>query len=64
MRTYFEDLSADIFRTGTYASHLAAMKPWMEAIGFKVGPVQPPIRAIPPERAEELVAHLKKIGVA
>jgi hypothetical protein len=40
------------------------MKPWMEAIGFPVGGVLPPVRELPAERREWLVDQLKKLGVA
>lgn len=63
-RVFFEDLATDMARTGTYASHIAMMKPWMEAIGFPVGPVLPPVRSLPAERREWLVDQLKKLGVA
>lgn len=63
-RVFFEDLATDMARTGTYASHIAMMKPWMEAIGFPVGPVLPPVRGLPAERREWLVDQLKKLGVA
>lgn len=64
VRNFFEDLTADMARSGTYASHIAMMKPWMEAIGFPVGGVLPPVRELPPERREWLVGELRKLGVA
>lgn len=64
VRDFFNELAAAMAKTGTYASHLAMMKPWMEAIGVKVGPVLPPVRPVAAERAEWLVSKLKELGVA
>ncbi|MEC9341049.1 MAG: dihydrodipicolinate synthase family protein [Pseudomonadota bacterium] len=64
IRHFFEDLAADMARTGTYASHIALMKPWMEAIGFPVGPVLPPVREADPQRKAWLVDQLQQLGVA
>jgi len=61
---FFEDLATDMARTGTYASHIAMMKPWRDAIGFPVGPVLPPVRSLPAERREWLVDQLKTLGIA
>lgn len=65
VRQYYEDLFLwEIARTATYASALGAMKAWYKAIGLKAGPITPPVRNLAPERAEEIAAHLRKIGVA
>jgi 4-hydroxy-tetrahydrodipicolinate synthase len=64
VRVFFEDLAADMARTGTYASHIGMMKPWMGALGFPVGDVMPPVRGLAPERAEWLVGRLRELGVA
>ena len=64
VRIFFEDLVADMARSGTYASHIAMMKPWMNAIGFPVGGVVPPVRELPRERQEWLVGRLHELGVA
>lgn len=63
-RGYFDELAANMARTGTYANHLSMMKPWMEAIGIQAGPVRPPVRAVDPQRAEAVVSKLKELGVA
>lgn len=64
IRQYYEDLFIwDIARTATYASALAAMKVWYEAIGLKSGPILPPVDPVPPDRAAEIKAHLQSLGV-
>ncbi|WP_211662064.1 dihydrodipicolinate synthase family protein [Neomoorella glycerini] len=62
------DLYDDVFlweivKTATYASALAMMKTWYEAIGLKAGPMLPPVRDVAPERKEWLRARLKELGV-
>lgn len=51
-------------RTGTSASCIAMMKPWMDAIGFPVRPVLSPVRSLSAERREWLVDQLKTLGIA
>ena len=65
VRQYYEDLFIwNIARTATYASALAAMKSWYEAIGLKAGPILPPVKNVAPARAAEIAEHLIKLGVA
>lgn len=65
VREYYEDLFIwNIARTATYASALAAMKAWYEAIGLKAGPILPPVEPVAPQRAAEIKEHLRDIGVA
>jgi len=65
VREYYEDLFVwDIARTATYASALAAMKAWYEAIGLKAGPILPPVEQVSAERAEKIAQHLQDLGVA
>jgi 4-hydroxy-tetrahydrodipicolinate synthase len=65
VRQYYEDLFIwDIARTATYASALAAMKTWYEAIGLKAGPILPPVQNVSPQRAQEITARLIELGVA
>lgn len=63
IRYFFDDLAQAIAGTGTYATHLAMMKPWMEAIGFPCGALLPPVRPTSPEKAEWLRGELKALGV-
>jgi 4-hydroxy-tetrahydrodipicolinate synthase len=51
------------FSTFTYASTLALMKVWYEAIGLAAGPVRPPIRQVTSEQREWLMGELKRVGV-
>ena len=65
VREFYEDTFIwEIARTGTYASALASLKVWYGAIGLKTGPVLAPVRDIAPDKAEQLVATLKQLGVA
>ncbi|MBT9281377.1 MAG: dihydrodipicolinate synthase family protein [Hydrogenibacillus schlegelii] len=62
------DLYDDVFiweiaRTSTYASALAMLKVWYEAIGLKAGPMLPPVRDVASERKEWLRAKLQEVGV-
>lgn len=63
IRTFFEDIAADIARTGTYATHMAMMRPWMDAIGFPIGPPMAPVREYPKDRREVLLSRLSELGV-
>ena len=64
VRQYYEDLFIwNIARTATYASALASMKVWYEAIGLAAGPILPPVAPVPPGKAEEIAARLTDIGV-
>ncbi|WP_273000689.1 hypothetical protein, partial [Hydrogenibacillus schlegelii] len=53
----------EIARTSTYASALAMLKVWYEAIGLKAGPMLPPVRDVAFERKEWLRAKLQEVGV-
>lgn len=63
VRHFFDDLAQSIAGTGTYATHLAMMKPWMNAIGFPCGSLLPPVRPTSPEKVEWLVGQLNSLGV-
>ncbi|MGQ0619942.1 MAG: dihydrodipicolinate synthase family protein [Panacagrimonas sp.] len=65
VRQYYEDVFIwEIARSGTYASALATLKVWYGAIGLKTGPVLAPVRDLAPDKAEQIVATLKQLGVA
>lgn len=65
VREYYEDLFLwEIARTATYASALGGLKAWYGAIGLATGPIMPPVRDLPREKAEAIQARLKQLGVA
>lgn len=64
VRTYYEDeFLWTIAATATYAGALGTLKDWYAAIGLKAGPVLPPVRSASKERAEQVAAKLREIGV-
>ena len=65
VRELYEDLFLwEIARTATYASALGALKVWYAAIGLASGPILPPVRDLPAEKAEWIRGRLKQLGVA
>ena len=58
-KAFMQNLS----RTASYASSVAAIKAWYEAMGLKAGPMLPPVRNISPEEKEWIKEELKKTGV-
>jgi 4-hydroxy-tetrahydrodipicolinate synthase len=65
VRELYEDLLIwEVARTSTYASALAALKVWYDAIGLQSGPCMPPVRGLSPARSEQLTAQLRSLGVA
>ena len=63
------DLYNDVFiweviNTFTYASALAGMKAWFEAIGLEAGPIRPPVEQCSPELKERITSGLKSLGVS
>jgi len=65
VRTYYEEeFLWTIAATATYAGALGTLKAWYEAIGLKAGPVIPPVRSPSRERAEQVAAKLRELGVA
>ncbi|QOT74323.1 dihydrodipicolinate synthase family protein (plasmid) [Sphingobium fuliginis] len=65
VREYYHDQFVwDIARTATYASALANIKAWYEAIGLKAGPILPPVADVTPQKKEEIRAKLIELGIA
>lgn len=63
------DLYGDKFlwivaRTATYASPLAYMKLWFEAIGLNAGPIRPPVEQPTAAQREELFGLLQDMGIS
>jgi 4-hydroxy-tetrahydrodipicolinate synthase len=59
----FEEIMIEwIIKTGSYASAVAFMKVWFEAIGLKAGPVLPPVHNIDGAQREWLVGRLQEAG--
>lgn len=54
----------EVINTFTYASALAGMKAWFEAIGLNAGPIRPPVEQCSPELKERITASLKTLGVS
>ncbi|AKQ42908.1 dihydrodipicolinate synthetase [Aurantiacibacter atlanticus] len=61
---YHDNFLWDIARTATYASALANVKAWYEAIGLKAGPILPPVADVTQEKKEQISEQLKALGVA
>jgi 4-hydroxy-tetrahydrodipicolinate synthase len=61
---YHDNFLWDIARTATYASALANVKAWYEAIGLKAGPILPPVADVTPEKKEQIRAKLVELGIA
>ena len=60
---YDEVFIWEVARTATYASALAMIKAWYEAMGLKAGPILPPVRNVSLEQKEWIKGELKKVGV-
>ncbi len=54
----------EVINTFTYASALASMKAWFEAIGLKAGPIRPPVEQCTEELRERIKSTLKTLGVS
>ena len=64
MRLYLEELLLwEIMRTAAYAGAVGGIKVWFEALGFKAGGLIPPISPVPAERAEQIRAKVKELGL-
>ncbi len=64
IREYYNDVFLwDIAKTATYASALANMKIWFEAIGLKAGPILPPVEQPTEQRKIEIFENLEALGV-
>lgn len=61
---YHDNFVWDIARTATYASALANIKAWYEAIGLKAGPILPPVADVTQQKREEIKARLVELGIA
>ncbi|MBQ0797734.1 MAG: dihydrodipicolinate synthase family protein [Porticoccaceae bacterium] len=61
---YNEVFIWEVINTFTYASALAGMKAWFEAIGLAAGPIRPPVEQCSPELRERIVSSLKTLGVS
>lgn len=61
---YDEVFLWEVVQTFTYASALASMKAWFEAIGLKAGPIRPPVEQCSDELRERIVGSLKTLGVS
>lgn len=61
---YHDNFVWDIARTATYASALANIKAWYEAIGLKAGPILPPVADVTQQKREEIKARLIELGIA
>lgn len=65
VREYYNDMFVwDIARTATYASALANIKAWYEAIGLKAGPILPPVADVTPQKKAEIQAKLIELGIS
>ncbi len=53
----------NLARTASYASSVAAIKAWYEAMGLKAGPMLPPVQNISPQEKELIKEELQKWGV-
>jgi len=61
---FYDDIFLwEIAKTATYASALASLKVWYEAIGLKAGALLPPVRDVTPERKEWIRSEIKRLGV-
>ena len=64
IRTLYNDVFIwEVINTFTYASALASMKAWFEAIGLEAGPIRPPIEQCSGELRERIQSELKTLGV-
>ena len=60
----FKVFAEPLFRTASYATSLANIKAWYEAIGLKAGPMIPPVQALSTKEKEYIKSELQRIGVA
>ena len=64
IREVYERLFIDpLFATGSYASSIANIKAWWEALGLKGGAMLPPVSSISRKENEAIKEELKSIGV-
>ena len=59
-RRYFME---PLFRTASYASSIANIKAWYEAIGLKGGSMLPPVKSLSEQEASVIREELSKAGV-
>lgn len=65
VREFYHDLFLwEVVKTATYASALASMKAWFEAIGLNAGPIMPPIAPVQDKLRKEIRDKLVDMGVA
>lgn len=62
-RYYAEKFLWVVKETATYASALANMKVWYEAIGLNAGPIVPPVDQPTQAQRDEIFADLERMGI-
>ena len=64
VREYYGDKFLWVVKeTATYATALANMKVWFEAIGLKAGPILPPVDQPTQQQRDEIYSKLDEMGV-
>lgn len=60
---YEDEFMMPLARSASYASLMAVIKTWCEALGLRGGPMLPPVRDLPPEVRERIIGRVQDLGL-